>query len=306
MKTSRFIGYSLPGHILCRLLRYQSCYNRLRCLYPNIENGELCSVYGSVGALAVRGNNSMLCLAMMYEEVFSWEPFRKRDRSIAFLSRIIYNKRDKKEVMRMAYGYAKEIQNRIGAAPDGTIFIVSDFSDVADSETIRRNLNRLVQAGTLRRILKGVFEKPKFSKLLGEYVAADPDAVAKALARCYHWTIAPCGDTALNMLGLSTQVTAVWSYISDGPYKTYEWDKTKIEFKHRTNKEVTGLSPMTILVIQALKTLGKEHVDEKTIRVLSRRLNEDEKAALLAEGAEATDWIYTVIKEICKGEREND
>ena len=55
---------------------------------------------------------------------------------------------------------------------------------------------------------------------------------------------------------------------------------------------------MTILVIQALKTLGKEHVDEKTIRVLSRRLNEDEKAALLAEGAEATDWIYTVIKEI--------
>ena len=141
----------------------------------------------------------------------------------------------------MAYGYAKEIQNRIGAASDGTIFIVSDFSDVADSETIRRNLNRFVQAGTLRRILKGVFEKPKFSKLLGEYVAADPDAVAKALARCYHWTIAPCGDTALNMLGLSSQVTAVWSYISDGPYKTYEWDKTKIEFKHRINKEVTSL-----------------------------------------------------------------
>ena len=48
------------------------------------------------------------------------------------------------------------------------------------------------------------------------------------------------------------------------------------------------------------------NVDEKTIRVLSRRLNEDEKAALLAEGAEATDWIYTVMKEICKGRKEND
>ena len=122
----------------------------------------------------------------------------------------------------MIYGYAKKIQNRIGAAPDGTIFIVSDFSDVADSETIRRNLNRLVQAGTLRRILKGVFEKPKFSKLLGEYVAADPDAVAKALARCYHWTIAPCGDTALNMLGLSTQVTAVAVYPGNGSMVLYQ------------------------------------------------------------------------------------
>ena len=239
---------------------------------------------GSVGALAVRGNNSMLCLAMMYEEVFSWEPFRKRDRSIAFLSRIIYNKTGQ----RRRCAWHTVMRNRFKTALVRLLtvrfLLFPIFSDVADSETIRRNLNRLVQAGTLRRILKGVFEKPKFSKLLGEYVAADPDAVAKALARCYHWTIAPCGDTALNMLGLSTQVTAVWSYISDGPYKTYEWDKTKIEFKHRTNKEVTGLSPMTILVIQALKTWEKNMWMKKTIRVLSRRLNEDEKAALLAEG----------------------
>ena len=206
----------------------------------------------------------------------------------------------------MNNGYTEQIRDRIINAPEGSVFVNSDFADIADNNTIKQSINRLIQEGVLRRVIRGVFEKPKFSKLLGEYVAADPDAVAKALARCYHWTIAPCGDTALNMLGLSTQVTAVWSYISDGPYKTYEWDKTKIEFKHRTNKEVTGLSSMTILVIQALKTLGKEHVDEKTIRVLSRRLNEKEKAALLAEGAEATDWIYTVIKEICKGEREND
>ena len=206
----------------------------------------------------------------------------------------------------MNNGYTEQIRDRIINAPEGSVFVNSDFADIADNNTIKQSINRLIQEGVLRRVIRGVFEKPKYSKLLGEYVAADPDAVAKALARCYHWTIAPCGDTALNMLGLSTQVTAVWSYISDGPYKTYEWDKTKIEFKHRTNKEVTGLSPTTILVIQALKTLGKEHVDEKTIRVLSRRLNEDEKAALLAEGAEATDWIYTVIKEICKGEREND
>ena len=206
----------------------------------------------------------------------------------------------------MNNGYTQQIRDRITNAPDGSVFVNSDFADIADSNTIKQSINRLIREGILRRVIRGIFEKPKFSKLLGEFVAADPDAVAKALARCYHWTIAPCGDTALNMLGLSTQVTAVWSYISDGPYKTYEWDKTKIEFKHRTNKEVTGLSSMTILVIQALKTLGKEHVDEKTIRVLSRRLNEKEKAALLAEGAEATDWIYTVIKEICKGEREND
>lgn len=206
----------------------------------------------------------------------------------------------------MSNSYMEKIRERIMQAPDGSVFVNSDFADITDTNTIKQIISRLIKEGTLRRIIRGVFEKPKYSKLLQEYVAADPTEIANALARCYHWTIAPCGDTALNKLGLSTQVTAVWSYISDGPYKTYEWDKTKIEFKHRTNKEITGLSPTTILVIQALKTLGKENTDSKVIRILSHRLNTEEKAALLREGSEATDWVYNVIREICKGEKEND
>lgn len=201
----------------------------------------------------------------------------------------------------MAEGYMQEIRKRVLTAEDGTLFIASDFADIADTGTVRSALYRLVQNGNLRRILNGIFEKPKFSKFLNEYVAADPDAVAKALARSYHWTIAPCGNTALNLLGLSTQVTAVWSYISDGPYKTYSWNNTKLEFKHRTNKEITGLSYMTILVIQALKTLGKENVTSGTIRVLRSRLSEDDKAAMLVEAAESTDWVYDTIRQICGG-----
>lgn len=204
----------------------------------------------------------------------------------------------------MNNGYTEQIRDRVLSSPDGSIFVNSDFSDIADINTVKQSIKRLIQENTLRRVLRGIFEKPKYSKLLGEYVAADPDAVAKALARCYHWTIAPCGNTALNMLGLSTQVTAVWSYISDGPYKTYEWDKTKIEFKHRTNKEITGLSYTTVLVVQALKTLGRENIKPETIKLLSERLNENEKAAMLIEAAEATDWIYKIIREICKGETE--
>lgn len=200
----------------------------------------------------------------------------------------------------MTDSYAKQISCKVEKAPSGTLFINSDFLDITDAETVRRNLNRLVKAGTLRRIINGIYEKPQYSNLLGEYVAADPDAVAKTLARCYHWTIAPCGNTALNLLGLSTQVSAVWSYISDGPYKTYEWEHSRIVFKHRTNKEITGLSYMTILVIQAVRTLGKEKIDSTVIQTLSARLTKEEKKALLNEAGEATDWIYNTIRKICE------
>ena len=203
----------------------------------------------------------------------------------------------------MANGYSKQIQEQIKAAAEGTIFISSDFADIADTNTVRSALYRLIQDGTLRRILKGVYEKPKYSKLLDEYVAADPEAVANALARSYHWTIAPCGNTALNLLGLSTQVTAVWSYISDGPYKTYEWNSTKLEFKHRTNKEITGLSYMTSLVIQALKTLGRSNVTPAVIQMLSEKLTDKDKQACLKEATESTDWVYDTIRQICGGKK---
>ena len=202
----------------------------------------------------------------------------------------------------MDNGYMQEIRARILAAEDGAVFVAPDFADIADTATIRQGLKRLYQSGIIRRIIRGIYEKPKYSKLLDEYVAADPDAVAKALARCYHWTIAPCGNTALNLLGLSTQVTAVWSYISDGPYKTYEWNSTKLEFKHRTNKEITGLSYMTSLVIQALKTLGRTNVTPEIIQMLSEKLSEAEKQACLKEATESTDWVYDTIRKMCGGD----
>ena len=219
------------------------------------------------------------------------------------MSRIIYNIRDMKGCKSVAKGYMQEIRERILSAEEGSVFSTSDFADIADTNTVRSALYRLIQDGILRRILNGVYEKPKYSKLLDEYVAADPEAVANALARSYHWTIAPCGNTALNLLGLSTQVTAVWSYISDGPYKTYEWNSTKLEFKHRTNKEITGLSYMTSLVIQALKTLGRSNITPEVIQMLSEKLTDKDKQACLKEATESTDWVYDTIRQICGGEK---
>ena len=72
----------------------------------------------------------------------------------------------------MANGYSRQIQERISNAAEGTVFVSSDFADIADTETIRRNLNRLTQSGVIRRILKGIYEKPEYSEMLKEYAPA--------------------------------------------------------------------------------------------------------------------------------------
>ena len=115
--------------------------------------------------------------------------------------------------------YLKQIEARVTAAPSGTAFVASDFLDIADSDAVRKALSRLTESGKLRRIVRGVYDCPRYSSLLQEYEAPNIEETAKAIARNFGWQIAPCGDTALNLLGLSTQVPAVWQYVSDGPYR---------------------------------------------------------------------------------------
>jgi hypothetical protein len=188
------------------------------------------------------------------------------------------------------------VREQITKMPKGAVFMLSEFGSITN---IKMAITRLENEGLIRRVLRGVYEYPEYSEFLGEYVATNPNKVAEALARNYGWTIVPSGDVALNILGLSTQVVSVWVYLSDGPYKKYEFDGKVIEFKHKANREITVLSHKTALVVQALKTLGQSNVTVAIINKLSNDLTSQEKQAMLNESKLITDWAYEVIKKIC-------
>ncbi len=198
--------------------------------------------------------------------------------------------------------YLNQIRGNIERAEAGSVFVSTDFTDITDKKTVNMGLIRLADEGLIKKILFGVYYKPEFSELLGETVAPSPNKVAHALARNFGWTIAPCGDTALNLLGLSTQVSSQWVYVSDGAYKEYSFDNTVIKFKRTTNKEISKLSYKTALTIQALKALGKDNVSEQIICRLKKALSEEDKEKMLMEAKSATSWVYEYIKVICKGD----
>lgn len=196
--------------------------------------------------------------------------------------------------------YLNEIRQKIIESEKGTVFVASDFADISDNMKVGVCLSRLENEKLLRRIMRGVYDKPEYNSFLQEYIEPSPDKVANAIARNYGWTIVPCGDTALNLLGLSTQVPAIWLYVSDGPYKEYSFNNTTIKFKHTANKEISKLSYKTSLVIQALKALGKENIDNNVIVKLTKGLTDDEKKNMLNEAKSTTSWIYEYIKSIAR------
>lgn len=198
----------------------------------------------------------------------------------------------------MSQAASQKILARIYGGGRGAIFTPKDFHDLASDEAVRATLSRLTRAGTIRRLARGVYDYPERSRLLDAPAPPDPDGIARAVARAHGWTILPEGDTALNLLGLSTQVPAHWRYFSDGPTRTLAWAGGDIGFRHRTNQETTALSPRVALLVQALRTLGRERVDDDTLARLKREFDARELARAVREARYATAWVYEIVKRL--------
>lgn len=194
----------------------------------------------------------------------------------------------------------KKIRDSIKELPYGSAFSVSDFTDIEDYEAIKKIFQRMEKKGEIRRVIRGIYDKPKYSNAIKEYAVPYPNEIALAIARNYNWRIAPEGNVALNSLSLSTQVPATWSYVSSGPYKKYKIGKVKLEFNHRSNKELIGMSDKTLTLIQALKTMGRDNADDKIVSRLKKIFTKQEKTQILKESKNSTIWIYEIIKKICE------
>ncbi|HFL8272633.1 TPA: DUF6088 family protein [Enterococcus faecium] len=200
--------------------------------------------------------------------------------------------------------YLDQIKNRINDFDSRKVFINNDFLDIAGNETVRRTLNQLVSENKIKRVINGFYYNPRYSELIGEYEAVSIHELALAIARKYNWNIAPYNSTALNLLGLSTQVPTHYKYISSGRYKEYKIGDTVLEFKKVNPGEIANMSLKTATVIQAIKSLGKENITNEVIQKIRENLIEKERIDLMNESKSVPAWIYEVIREICEGKNE--
>ena len=164
-------------------------------------------------------------------------------------------------------------------------------------------LIRLLRDGTIRRVIRGVYDYPRYSALLKQQLAPDIHEVAVALARKFGWRIQADGTAAMNLLGLSTQVPSQYVFRFDGPDRTYQIGKSTIEFKHAALKEIGFRYPESGIIVQALKALGEGRIDEQVIKTIRASLPEQKRAHVLKDTQKVTSWVFKAIEKICREER---
>jgi hypothetical protein len=110
----------------------------------------------------------------------------------------------------------------------------------------------------------------------------------------------PTGSYALNLLGLSEQVPAKVVFLTDGVSRNIRIEPMTIELRHTTPRNMATAGRLSGLLIQAFRSLGKEHVTAARIERLKKTIPLGERRKLLKDLALAPAWMHNIFRDLAE------
>ena len=186
------------------------------------------------------------------------------------------------------------LRQRIEAMPEDCILFRSDFPEY-HTEFVGSVLSELTTEGMLFKIAHGIYAKPRNSRF--GVVLPSVDKVVQAIAVRDNAEVLPSGITALNALGLSTQVPMNYTYLTTGSERTVNLSNRKVVLKRGVPKNFCYGTRLISLLVQALKALKKENVGEGELKVIRQLvLKETDKETLVKDVDMMPAWMKRIIK----------
>lgn len=190
-----------------------------------------------------------------------------------------------------------QVLQRMRARRPGRVFTPADFLDLGPRNAIDLALSRNARAGRIRQLARGVYDRPRHDARLGRLAPAPAD-VAAALAGRDGARLQASGAHAANLLGLSNQVPVRLTFLTDGRSRRLLLGRQQVIFTHTTPRQMATAGRISGTVIQALRWLGRAHVDGAVVATLARRLSDVEKRQLLKDLRYAPTWVGDVLRKI--------
>jgi hypothetical protein len=199
-----------------------------------------------------------------------------------------------------------QIAGRIQATPDA-VWTPVDFLDLGSREVVDKTLQRLTLASQIRRLDRGLYDRPRRNQLTGQMSVPDYRRVIQAVARRDQTRMLVDGMTAANDLGLSDAVPGRIVVHTDGRSRPIKLGKQIIAFRPTAPSKLFWADRPAMRVVQALHWLRDSLADPDDCRRILRRLR-----AILAEKdqgpAIATDlakglptlpaWMQDVVRQL--------
>ena len=190
-----------------------------------------------------------------------------------------------------------KVRSRIYGNGRGWVFTPNSFRGVGSRDAIDSAISRLWKEGTIRKLARGLYDYPVQDPVLGT-VAPSADQIARALVVRDVIRLQPSGAYAANILGLSEQVPSRVVFLTDGPARKVTLGKREIILQHTTPRNMATAGRKSGTIIQALRYLGKDQVDDRVMSILRRQISDEERPKIHKDLQHAPEWIADLLRPI--------
>lgn len=194
-------------------------------------------------------------------------------------------------------GYIEEsrtLKSRIKALPDDSVLFRSDYPEY-HSEFVGSTLVELAESGVLFKMAQGIYVKPRKSRF--GLVLPSIEKIVQAIAMRDNAEVLPSGTTALNALGLSTQIPMNYSYLTSGSERTIKLANRQVVLKRGVPKNFCYKTRLIALLTQALRALKQENIGDSELQIIRELINKETDKMNLAKDVDAMPgWMKRIIK----------
>lgn len=198
---------------------------------------------------------------------------------------------------------------RIGSGAQRGVWMPRDFLDLGARDAVDKTLQRLMRAGNLRRVDRGLYDKPSLNSLTQKSSPPDPRHVIDAIARRDQIRVLIDGMTAANDLGLTNAVPAKVVVHTDARLKSISLGQMEIIFKPTAASKLYWAGRPAMRIVQALywlrDTMGQGDEDEILIRRLNAILHDPDDGRTLREDLSEglptlPTWMQNLLRPMLK------
>lgn len=186
-----------------------------------------------------------------------------------------------------------KVKRKILLSKDGSIFFTNSFPKF-DEEYVGQVLSELCRQNLIIRLAYGMYLKPMRSKF--GIVYPPTNEIITAISKRDKAQILPTGNTALNQLGLSTQVPMNSEYITSGSARIIRVGNRTIKLRRSVPKNFAYKGTLMPVLVQALKALKEENITEEHIGIIRGLLKEYPENSTWKQDVQlAPAWIKKII-----------
>jgi len=186
------------------------------------------------------------------------------------------------------------IRQRIVEMPIGEPFTPKVFLECGTRASVDQTLARLVKAGAIERVSRGVFVCPEISRFVGK-VSPSPLKVAETVARATGVIVQVHGAEAARRLELTTQVPTQSVFVTSGPSKRILVGKMEIRLQHVCQRKLALAGRPAGLALAAMWYLGKREVTPALVEKIRHKLGSSEFEVLKSAIRSMPAWMSDAI-----------